>query len=284
MKTKVKIPAKINLTLDILGTENNYHNLSSLCASINLYDTVTLKKRNDNVITLTEKGIKTNVLPTENNAFKAGKLFMETFHVNGVDITVDKRIPIGGGLGGSSADISGVLNAYNELFSLNAELKPLADSLGSDTAYMLKGGYAVLTGRGEKVKYLKSDATLYLILVANGLTMTAKEAYSLFDKEETETTLSTENAVNALNADVKQFCGTLKNDLYRPVATKLPKLKETVNALQNSGALKALMTGSGSVVYGIYENKRSRDLAYKKLRKVYSKKELIKANTLTNKI
>ena len=281
MKTKVKIPAKINLTLDVTGSENNYHMIRSLCASVGLYDTVTVKKRPDNAITITETRIKSGVPVTENNAFKAAKLFKETFHVPGVDVTIDKNIPVGGGLGGSSADVAAVLIAMNKLFKINAELRPLADSIGSDASYMLKGGYAVLRGRGEKITYLPIKTVLNVILITADKGMSAKEAYKLYDDLKTYSEPTTVAAAKYLkNGEVDKLCGMLKNDLYRPVLTKLPEIEANINALKSVGGLNAAMSGSGSVAYGIFESAKKMKLAEKELLKTYKKENVIALKTV----
>ena len=154
-RVKIKVPAKINLTLDITGVKDGYHHLKSIVSSINLYDTITLIKRNDDKITLLEKGIESGCDTQKNNAFKACKAFINKFGTTGVDIVLNKKIPVGGGLGGSSADIAGVLNGMKKLFGIDGSVKDLADELGSDSRYMLEGGWAVISERGNKVKKLK---------------------------------------------------------------------------------------------------------------------------------
>jgi 4-diphosphocytidyl-2-C-methyl-D-erythritol kinase len=106
---------------------------------------------------------------------------MQTFHTNGVDIIINKEIPVSGGLGGSSADAVAVLIGMNKLYKVGAALKPLADALGSDTGYMLSGGYATISGRGDLVTKIDTDKTLYLLLIAEDTGITARECYKLYD-------------------------------------------------------------------------------------------------------
>lgn len=102
---KVKSYAKVNLTLDVVGTAGGYHLIDSLVASINLYDLVCVKKRKDNLISVSMHGMDSEGIPPEqNNAFRAGETFVRRFSTKGADITVYKNIPIGAGLGGSSAE------------------------------------------------------------------------------------------------------------------------------------------------------------------------------------
>jgi hypothetical protein len=150
-KITVKIPAKINLTLDVVGVRDGFHDIESLCVGVNIYDKITVKKRSDKLVTLKEVGIKAGCEVQNNNAYKSAILFMQTFRTSGVDIIVDKSIPVGAGLGGSSADIAGVLLAMQKLFGVKKDIKPLADSLGSDSGYMLSVRPAIISGRGDKV-------------------------------------------------------------------------------------------------------------------------------------
>ena len=157
---KIKSYAKINLTLEILGVEGGYHLLDSLVASVDMFDLIVLKKRKDKLSRVVMKGMGSESIPPEKNvALKAAELFSETFSKGGAEITVYKNIPIGAGLGGSSADAAGVLNGMAKLYGVEdrEKLKALADSLGSDTGYMLSGGFARMQGRGEKVTPLKID-------------------------------------------------------------------------------------------------------------------------------
>ena len=286
-KVKQKIPAKINLTLDVVGANDKYHEILSLVASIDLCDTVTLIKRKDDIVTLKEKGILANCPVTENNAYKGAKLFMQTFHTSGVDIIIDKKIPVSGDLGGSSADAAAVLLGMNKLYHLGGALKPLADRLGSDTGYMLSGGYAVISGRGDAVKKLDFDKTLYLILFAENTGITARECYEECDKMQRILPPSTETAVQILSSNsanyLEEFASVAKNDLYAPAKNKLPVLQDNISALNDSGALLSLMTGSGSTTYGVYKNKRERDDAFKTLQKRFPNKQIIKAKTMPNK-
>ena len=150
---KIKSYAKINLTLEIKGVENGYHLLDSLVASIDLFDLVVLKKRKDKLSSITMRGMGSEGIPPEENiALKTAELFSETFSTPGVDVTVYKNIPIGAGLGGSSADSAGVINGMAKLYGITDEdaLTALAEKTGSDTSYMRKGGFQRMQGRGEK--------------------------------------------------------------------------------------------------------------------------------------
>lgn len=280
MKTKVKIPAKINLSLDITGKNGNYHDLKSLVTSVGIYDVVTVKKRKDDRITLKEKGKRTNLPAEKNNAYKAADFFRKKFNVSGVDITVKKNIPLSSGLGGSSADIVGVLKAMDKIFDTHADLKALCDELGSDTGYMLFGGLAEISGRGDKVEKIPFVKPLYLLFITEDREISSGECYKKYDEEKLSFTPVTDTAKEKLiKGDVSGFLLCLKNDLYFAAVKILPALSKNISALEKAGAYKALMTGSGSAVYGIFTDRNKRNKAYKRLKAEY-KKHIIKAKTL----
>ena len=278
-KIKVKVPAKINLTLDVLGQKDGYHEIESLVASIDIFDTVTIRPRKENVITLNFKGVPTGVSGTKSNAYRAAETFKKEFGTFGADIVIERDIPVAAGLGGSSADIAGVLNGLGRFFDVKRDLNFIADNLGSDVSYMLKGGFAVMKGRGEKVEFIKGiKRTFYILIVLGSKGVSTGDSYNGFDKLGKAYTHNTPIAVKFLrDDDAENLFTTLKNDLYESSAKILPEITETVERLSEHG--KALMTGSGSAVYGIYKTKKERDSAYKYLRIFYGDR-LIKAQTV----
>ena len=279
-KVQVKIPAKINLTLDVIDKKKGYHEIKSLVAPIDIYDEITIKRRTDWDITLVDKGIKVDCEPCDNNAFKAAKLFSDTFITEGVDIQVNKNIPIGAGLGGSSADIAGVLTAMKKLFEVDKDVKPLADELGSDSGYMLTSGWAIISGKGEKVEYKKVDKKLYLILITEQKQVLAKDSYKKFDALKKSPKPCTEKTYKALmESDVQKFNSSAKNDLYEASKVLVPQIEFNVNVLKKAGAPLAIMTGSGSTVVGVFTDKKERDAVYKKLALLYGEQILL-AQTL----
>ncbi len=279
-KTKVKIPAKINLALDVVGVKDGFHMLETLVASVNIFDEIVVKKRTDGKITLTERGIKSGCPLEKNNAYKAAKRYIETFGETGADIILEKNIPVGGGLGGSSADIAGVLKGLNILFGGNRDIKPLADELGSDSGYMLNGGYAILRGKGDIEEKVNFSDKFYLLIIKEEGQVNSGACYKTFDElGKTFPPSSTLAAKKLEQGDFEEFCSLIKNDLTSPAVKILPNIGKNIDRLKSTFAKAALMTGSGSCSFAVFENKNKRDKAYKKLKKEYGKK-LIKANTI----
>ena len=283
-KVTQKINAKINLTLEIVGVENGYHLIKSLVASVNIADAVTLYKRNDGLITIKEKGIKVGGKLQDNNAYKACKAFMDRYFCNGADIIIDKKIPIGGGLGGSSADIAGVLKCMQLLYGDFSEVESLAESLGSDVNYMLKGGYAVISGRGEKVVSTYIKDKFYLLLIFDSVSVSAKQSYGEFDKihgygEYKEP--FTPSVVKLLeNGESEKAFSLCYNDLYIPSATLNPNICKNIDLIRDIGAEYINMSGSGSTVFALFRSKKDRDRAYKNIVKTVGKDKLLKAETV----
>ncbi len=279
-KVVKKIPAKLNLTLDVLGSSDGYHQLNSLVTSVDVYNTITANKRTDGKITLTSKGIPIDCPPQKTNAFRAASLFMQTFPTTGADIVINRNIPASGGLGGSSADIAGVLLALKELYQVERDLSPLASALGSDATYMIKGGYAVMSGRGEKVRTIDYEKEFYLLLITSENSVLAGDCFSKFDelgKAETATTKQAERAL--LTDDNELFFKLVKNDLGEATEFLVPETTFNLNCLKRAGAEGVAVAGSGPTVFGIFKNEKERNLGYSKLKSLFGK-SLIKAKTI----
>ena len=279
-KVKINVPAKVNLTLDVLGASGGYHQIKSLVSSVSVFDTITLTKREDHRITLSVKGIKIGVDKTHNNAYIAAKMFMKRFGTMGVNIELFKRIPIGGGMGGSSADVVGVLLGMKKLFGVEDDLISLANELGSDTAYMLNGGIKVISGRGEIVDSTLIDTPLYFTALKCDKIISAKKCYSLFDGLNKTFAPCTDNAVLSLeNKDFSSFCSVAKNDLYNATRLEVEEIDKNLSILKEVGAPLTIMTGSGTVVLGVYKDKKTRDNHFRRLKKEHEK-DLLKFDTV----
>ncbi|MGN0814708.1 MAG: 4-(cytidine 5'-diphospho)-2-C-methyl-D-erythritol kinase [Candidatus Coproplasma sp.] len=272
---RFKAYAKVNLSLDITGVSGGYHNLDSVVTTIDVYDLITIKKRKrDKLVSITMHGMDSENIPFEkNNAVKAAEKFISEFDVCGADITVYKNIPMGAGLGGSSADVSGVLNALKKLHGIedDQKIKDLADSLGSDTGYMLTGGYARITGRGEIVQPLDSNLKLNLLLLVPKTPVSTPECYRAYDKincRRPNTSAEAESAV--LSGDVQALGKALSNALMPAAAHLNPDVIKAAEELHEFSPLGVTMSGSGSCVYALFENDQFCSYAYSRYRGKYT--------------
>jgi 4-diphosphocytidyl-2C-methyl-D-erythritol kinase len=255
---KVNAYAKVNLFLDVHGVENGYHQLDTVVTSISLCDTITVTKRKDNQIVAVMRGAGANGVARgkNNNAVKAAEAFFKhSGLIGGVDITITKRIPIGGGLGGSSADIAGTLIAMQSLFGTQCNLKAIADSLGSDSGYMLSGGWARLKGRGEAVERLPQiECKLNILVVTATGGCSTTECFKLYDKAPQQIIKDGANRLidRLINNDTTNL--ECYNALYQSAIIINPQIKALYDGLMESGALKVFMSGSGSSVCAIFKD------------------------------
>ena len=254
---RVKSYAKINLTLDILGAVSGYHMIDSVVASIDLCDVITVKKRKDGLVSIAMHGEGSEAIAHENNnAALAAEEFVKRFETCGADITVWKNIPMGAGLGGSSADVAGVLNAMAKLYEVDdfATVKAIADGLGSDCGYMLTGGWARISGRGERVKRLDSDLKLDIGLLVPKSGVSTAECYRLCDGLPKGAFTSGQAEEAALADNLPKLCESLSNGLTAAAVRLNGDVGACIEELESFAPLGVNMTGSGSGVYAVFEN------------------------------
>lgn len=254
---RVKSYAKLNLTLHVSGVKDGYHMLDSVVTSVDLYDLIVVKKRKDGLVSIMMHGCGSENIPFEgNNAVKAAQDFIDEYSTKGADITVYKNIPMGQGLGGSSADSAGVLNALAKLYKINDTegIERLADANGSDTKYMLKGGYARLKGRGGEIECIDSKLKLNFLLLTPKNGVSTAQCFKLFDSsgEFGGDSLAAANAVIA--GDKHALAENMHNSLLQPAMRLSDDIKEAFEQLKAFDPLAVNMTGSGSGVYALFEN------------------------------
>ena len=270
MRTHVKAYAKINLSLNILGVKNGYHELDSIVTTIDIYDDIVIKKRKDDKINLTMRGLGEGLIDdVDNNAYKAAKLFKETFSTSGMDITITKRIPLSGGLGGSSADIAGVLKALKIQFDIAEDVKPLADRLGSDSGYLLSGGFARISGRGEYVEKIDAQTDFWVVLIYEESGVNTAECFSRYDEmEKVYKRSDNDELVKAIEeGDIIKISKQVANDLANPACDLNEKVAKNLKALEDLTPLCSSVSGSGSTTFAIFENKEFALWAVDRLKK-----------------
>ncbi len=274
--TKVKSYGKLNLSLNILGTSDGYHNLESVVCSINVYDKIIAKKRKDDKIFITFVD-KYGFIPENQEdtlAYKTAKAFITTFNTNGVDIEIQCQIKPQAGLGSGSADIAGILNALKRLYKVKEDVKPIADSLGSDSGYQLKGGFAKISGRGQIVESFNVKNKLYFVGLLSDNGISTKDCYNAFDKENYEGTLSKNEQLikDIIEGDILSICKNVNNALLEPAKTLNSEISKNIEILNSLNPLITNMTGSGSMVYSMYETYELSRWAYNKLKQKYGEK------------
>ena len=243
--------AKINIGLNVLEQQaDGYHKLASVFYPVNkLCDILEILPAKH--FTFSNSGI---VIPGKSNiCVKAFELLRTDFEIGNVTMHLHKKIPIGAGLGGGSADGAFALIALNEIFKLELsviELEYYALQLGADCPFFIENSPKYITGIGEKMMHIDLDLSRYkLKFIFPGLHISTAEAYESVIPNRTET-----NLMDLINQPIENWKKTLKNDFEIAAFAKYPKLKKTKEKLYADSAIYASMTGSGSVIYGLFNS------------------------------
>lgn len=258
MKIIVNAPAKINLYLDILGRRSDgYHDVEMVMQTVSLCDTVTVTRTKHGNINLTcSTPIPGHV--ERNTAYLAAQAFFE--HANicnpGIDIHIRKRIPICAGLAGGSADAAAVLNALNQIFDTNIskeELAKLGEKIGADVPFCVHGGTMLATGTGTTLEALPPMPKCHFVIVKPDIAISTRAAYEASDVSTSSKNNSAKNVISAIAAKDLQ---ALSNSLYNRFeeVLSLNEMERIKSLLIYHGALNACMSGSGSAVFGIFED------------------------------
>ncbi|MFQ5441469.1 MAG: 4-(cytidine 5'-diphospho)-2-C-methyl-D-erythritol kinase [Thermodesulfobacteriota bacterium] len=261
-------PAKINLLLKVLRKrDDGYHDIFSVMQPVTLYDRISIDAGVGEGITLECRaaGVPTD---SSNLASRAAALFLERAGLKKrITIVIDKHIPVGAGLGGGSSNAATVLMLMNRLFraGLDAEeLKDMAGRIGSDVPFFILKGPAVARGRGEVLKPVNLPPFHY-ILINPGFKVSTRWVY-----ENLDLTKRSENNILTYSGELSGDPSTIKdhlvNDLEKVTCGRFPEILTLKRALIESGALAALMSGSGPTVFGIFLNEGASGRAFNVLR------------------
>lgn len=255
---RLKVPAKLNLWLKILGRRaDGYHELDTLLCPVSLYDELVLALKPAPGITLTVDDAPVRSIPADsaNLAFKAAELFLaHTGIPAGVDIRLLKRIPAGAGLGGGSADAAAVLYGLNALYGqpVNPDaLAELALTLGADTPFFLMRRPARALGIGEKLTACESIFQLAAVIIFPGVAVPTTKIYHNLKLPLTKMSKHSICLKAQKEVTLPNLGFALRNDLENSALELFPEIGAAKNALKNAGFAHILMSGSGSAVFGL---------------------------------
>ena len=252
--------AKINLTLEVFGVRTDgYHDIRSLVMPISMADEIAFHPADSMALHVesSETVDISQIGPVESNlAFRAASLLKHaTGCRKGVLIVLDKRIPIGSGLGGGSADAAAVLNGLNTFWELGVprvELVRLGAELGSDVPALALGGSVLMEGRGERVASEPPGPVFHLVLVFSGVPVSTAEIYAHCIPGLTTGGQIVDNMRHALSiGDATAVAAALHNGLADAAEALHPEIAHARAALVAAGALGVSMSGSGSCVFGL---------------------------------
>ena len=271
----VRVPAKVNLQLSVGPREaNGYHNLVSVFQAVSLFDDVTLTKSHEGSgVTISVTGEQTHGVPEDssNLAVKAALLIAEKFDFDvDVHIEVKKSIPVAGGMAGGSADAAATLVAMDALYKLDAtreELLELGSQLGSDVPFMIAGGTAVGTGRGDQLTAALSRGTYHWVFALSSVGLSTPAVYAECDRMRAELEVAAPKVSDLLmqallSGDPAQVGAALSNDLQNPACSLRPALSLVLEVGRDYGALGAIVSGSGpTVAFLVADEEAGLDLA-----------------------
>lgn len=262
---RIDSPAKVNLRLDILRQrEDGYHDLRTIFQKISLKDTVrvSLTRRRGIAVRTDHPGLPPG---RKNLAYGAARAILrQAVYRGGVQIDIEKRIPLGAGLGGGSSNAAATLMALNQLLEINlsrAELMALGLSIGADVPFFLLDGSAIAYGIGERLRRLDLP-TLWYALIYPNFQVSTRWAYRNFVLTKRQFHINLRRFVRHRN-DVVRILG---NDLEEVVSKHYPQIGVMKGILDSAGALGSLMTGSGPTVFGIFPNREAAEEGFRKVR------------------
>ncbi len=272
---KIKCHAKVNLSLDVVNRrEDGYHNLEMVMHTINLWDILTVSFERAHATQLV-LSTSSGFLPTDdkNLCAKAARLFLETAGISAnVTIHIQKNIPVGAGLGGGSSDAAGTLLALSKLSGnpLSAsQLTAIAKQIGADVPFFLYGGCMLATGIGEVLSPLPRLKGTTILIAKPKYGISTPAVYKNLVLDEKTPHPDTKSVIEAIKTnDLKQLAASAGNVLETAVCGKYPEINQYKNIMKSCGAIYALMSGSGSSVFGVFDNRQMANYAANKLKRL----------------
>jgi len=272
---RTKAYGKINLYLRITGKrEDGYHTLETVFQSVSLCDQVSIIVHRNGGISLR---CNRPYIPRDerNIAYKAALAFFDAAGIenSGLYINIKKVIPVGAGMAGGSTDAAAVLQllnrAYNEPLS-EVELLRLGLTLGADVPFCMQGGAALATGIGEELSPLPPVPDCHIVICKPSVSVSTKAAYQLVDEAGEGITAPLGDITAAMERrDLRRIADSMANDFEAPIAAVHPEITQIRQALLQTGAIGAMMTGSGSAVFGLFGRMQPAAAAAAKLKKEY---------------
>lgn len=272
---KLKAAAKINLLLDVSGIlPDGYHSLNMIMQSVSCYDTVRVDRTggNDIQIITSDKRVPTD---DKNIAYKAAREFFRHFRISrgrGIEIEIEKNIPMAAGLAGGSADAAAVIKALDILYEKNSalsELYEIAERIGADVPFSLTGGTAYCTDKGGVIAPLPALENCFILLCKPDMDVSTVSAYKQLDEAE-----------RIRHADVSGMLYAMKTKNYEMMCKKasnvfeqvieVPKRPHIKSVMKQHGADLSMMSGSGPTVYGIFKSKDDAAKCAGELKKEFS--------------
>lgn len=271
LEIRLKALAKINLGLDVLRRrEDGYHEVCMVMQTLKMYDKITIKKTHEPGIQ-----IKSNLFyvpENENNlAYRAAKLLMDEFQLKeGVFIDLQKFIPVAAGMAGGSADAAAVLYGINRMFQLRLSKQQLMKrgvQIGADVPYCIMRGTVLAEGIGEQLTPLPPMPSCSVVVAKPPISVSTKFVYENLELDKVDKHPQIDILLEGLReGNLHKVADHMGNVLETVTIPNYPVIAEIRDQMLETGALNAMMSGSGPTVFGLYEDEEQAQKAYEKLR------------------
>ena len=269
---RLRAMAKINLGLDVIRKrEDGYHEVRMIMQTIGMYDTLDIRKKQTPGISLSSN---LPYIPCDdrNLAYRAAKLLMDEFQIKeGLSMKLAKAIPVAAGMAGGSSDAAAAFVGVNRLFRLGLteeELMKRAVKIGADVPYCVMRGTALAEGIGEKLTPLAPLPDCYVLIGKPAVSVSTKTAYENLNLEKIGRHPDIDGMLQDISGgDLYGLAQKMENVFEPGITAKYPVIRQIREFMEERGALKAMMSGSGPTVFGIFDDKRRLYAAAEDLKK-----------------
>lgn len=276
----LKSRAKINLSIDVLGKRNDgYHIVEMIMQTIDLYDYIEISERDDNKINIKSNNV--NIPLNEDNiVYKASNLIKGKFNINkGLDIYIQKNIPVAAGMAGGSSNAAAILVGLNEMWNLNISEQDLMDiglKLGADVPFCINGGASLAQGIGEKLTKINCLNGTYILVCKPDIFVSTAEVYKNLDMNKVPKRPNNKFLINCLeNQEIKVLAENMVNVLESVTSNNYEDINKIKNIMIEYGALGSMMSGSGPTVFGLFDEYEKAIKASEYLKKQYNQTYLV---------
>lgn len=274
-ETRERAYAKLNISLDVTNRrEDGYHDMIMVMQTVDIYDELIIRREDESGV---RASCNLHFIPGDerNLAVRAAMRFLEKIGDSGqgISIHIKKTIPVGAGMAGGSANAAAVLRGMNRLYGnplSRKELETLAEGIGSDVAFCVSGGTALAQGRGEQLTDLKPMPECSFLVCKPEFSISTPELFKKLDCAPVRRHPDTAGLLQALEkGELREICHRMYNVFEDVGDRRLRVVTEIKNRLLDHGALGAIMTGTGSAVFGIFEKAGDAEKAREDLKKDY---------------
>lgn len=280
----LKSRAKVNLSIDVLGKrEDGYHLVEMIMQTIDLYDKLKITEIEENSILIKSNSLDIP-LNEDNIMYKAVNLLKNQFNIEkGIEISIEKNIPVAAGMAGGSSNAAAVLVGLNKLWNLGLsenELKDIGLKLGADVPFCITGGSALAEGIGEELTNIKGlPEDLNILICKPNIFVSTKEVYQSLNMDKVKRRPQNKELIDALQKeDVKFISENMVNVLEEVTSLKYPEIGQIEDIMIKNKALGSMMSGSGPTVFGLFDNKDCAIKAKEDLQAKYNQVYLVKSS------